>query len=235
MNALSSSTSDSPPLHQRLLTAFGTWTPEAVVFDCDGLLLNTEQVWVETYTEFMAETGVELPADCAASLVGASADRVVATVAELVHIPAAEVATKLFTRHLQDVEQKLCLLPGAQSVLHAAAERVPVAIASNTPGEFLRHKLETAGIADVPQHIISVDDVDAPKPAPDMYTQAATRLGVRPAHALAMEDSRTGVQSARAAGLRVLAVPSGPGEMPDVDISLRLLDDPGLLAWISAW
>ena len=91
------------------------------------------------------------------------------------------------------------------------------------------------GVADVLDASVSEDDVEHPKPAPDIYRLAAQRLGADPAEALAFEDSETGARAAFDAGLQVIAVPSMPGQSPIAHRTLTALEDPTLQAWIRSW
>ena len=111
----------------------------------------------------------------------------------------------------------------------------PVAVASNSPRDLLDVKLVGLGIADVVDASIAIEDVDAPKPAPDMYLAAARALGAEPSECLGFEDSETGAEAALAAGLQLIAVPSIPGQDPRAPRRLDSLADPVLATWIAGW
>jgi HAD superfamily hydrolase (TIGR01509 family) len=107
-------------------------------------------------------------------------------------------------------------MPGARELLAALRERgVPLGLATNSGREFATRALRSAGLHDVFDAIVSAQDVERPKPAPDVYLEAAARLGVAPADCVALEDSETGVAAARAAGMTVVGVPS----FPAIDLS----------------
>jgi HAD superfamily hydrolase (TIGR01509 family) len=106
-------------------------------------------------------------------------------------------------------------MPGAAELVRALRGRVPVAVASNTPGELVRGALECAGVAELFDVVVTADEVAEPKPSPDVYLRACELLGASPARSVALEDSPTGVAAARAAGLYVIGVPSFSGVLLD--------------------
>jgi HAD superfamily hydrolase (TIGR01509 family) len=107
------------------------------------------------------------------------------------------------------------LIPGAVDVVRRIAERWPVAIASSSNLELIEVVLEAAGLSGVVRETVSSEQVARGKPAPDVYLEAARRLGVAPSHCAAVEDSHNGIRSAQAAGMLVFAIPNPhfpPGE-----------------------
>ncbi len=161
--------------------------PEAVVFDNDGLLLDTESVWTRAERDLFERHGTGFtPAD-KRELVGTS----------------AEVAGGVLERRLI----------GARELLHTLRRRgTPIGLVSNSPLAFVVRSLELVGFEDHFDVVLSAHQVAAPKPAPDAYLEACRRLGVEPGPAVvALEDSPTGVAAARAAGLTVIGVPSVGG------------------------
>ena len=111
---------------------------------------------------------------------------------------------------------------------------IPIAVASNSPRRFVDAALRSAALDYLFTVVITADDVDQAKPAPDLYLQACAELSAEPAHSVAFEDSRTGAASARAAGLFVVGVPSAPGGTLDADALYGSLADPGLQSWAGA-
>jgi beta-phosphoglucomutase-like phosphatase (HAD superfamily) len=109
--------------------------------------------------------------------------------------------------------------------------RLPIAVASNSPRPFVNAALVSAGLDDLFEHVISVEDAEHPKPAPDLYLAACAVLQADPARSVAFEDSATGVASARAAGMFVVGVPSQPGTVLAVDATYAALTDPYLAGW----
>lgn len=211
------------------------WTPRAVVFDCDGLLMDTEAQWVATQDAYLASHGTAVDAETRRSLTGRSGQDVVREISSMIGRDPQHVAQEMVALHGDEGDRPLVLLPGAIRTVQAAAARVPVAVASNSPRELLDLKLARMGIADVIDASVAVEDVERPKPAPDMYAKAAALLGADPAEALAFEDSETGALAARTAGLALVAVPSLPGQRPEADVVLASLEDEHLRTWIETW
>lgn len=211
------------------------WQPDAVVFDCDGLLIDTEAVWVGVQDEYLAERGHVLSAEQRQAITGRAAHVVVGLLAEVTGDDPHTIADSLMARLSAMPRDAFQVLPGAVETVRAAAAKVPVAIASNSPRHSLEEKLRGMGLADVVDAMIAVEDVENPKPAPDMYLAGARRLGADPANCLAFEDSETGAQAATAAGLHLIAVPSLPGQNPEAPRRLDSLADPSLAAWIDSW
>ena len=211
------------------------WTPAAVVFDCDGLLVDTEGQWVALQDDYLARHGAALDARTRREITGRAADLVVLTLAEAVGKDPRQVGEELLAEHREHIGARLTPLPGALETLRAIATVRPVAVASNSPRDMLDTKLDGLGITDVIDASIAIEDVSQPKPAPDMYLTAARELGAEPADCLGFEDSETGADAARAAGLQLIAVPSIPGQRPRAPRLLATLADPVLTDWIGTW
>lgn len=211
------------------------WTPRAVVFDCDGLLVDTEAEWIATQDHYLARHDAVMDPATRRRITGRSAEVVVTAIAETVDQNPLHVAEELVALHRADIGRELRLLPGALDTVRAIAAKVPVAVASNSPREMLDLKLAGMGITEVLDASVAIEDVAEPKPAPDMYARGAELLGAAPADALAFEDSETGAEAATAAGLALIAVPSLPGQEPRAAVTLTSLEDPALHAWISTW
>ncbi|MGP5384514.1 HAD family hydrolase [Brachybacterium tyrofermentans] len=211
------------------------WTPAAAIFDCDGLLVDTEGQWVALQDRYLARHGAALDPATRRAITGRAAEVVVVTIAEAVGKDPVEVGKELVEEHRRTVGEKLTPIPGALDTLRAIAAVRPVAVASNSPRDLLEVKLAGLGIADVVDASIAIEDVDAPKPAPDMYLAAARALGAEPSECLGFEDSETGAEAALAAGLQLIAVPSIPGQDPRAPRRLDSLADPVLATWIAGW
>ncbi|MDO5662372.1 MAG: HAD family phosphatase [Brachybacterium sp.] len=227
---------DAPPSPRSPLADWPPtdWIPEAVVFDCDGLLLDTEAAWIGLQENYLARHHATLTPDVRHAITGASAEAVVGALAEAVGKPPAVVSTELMDFD-DEAFRHVRMMPGALETVRVIAERRPVAVASNSPRSLLDHKLHGMGIAEVIDASVAVEDVTSPKPAPDMYAHAAELLGADPGRTLAFEDSETGARSARTAGLVLIAVPSIPGQAPGADRTLSALTDPDLHTWIDTW
>lgn len=209
---------------------------DAVVFDCDGLLVETESRWTVAETSLFADHGLPFGAEQKAMLIGRSIDAAAEDMAACFGRPGegAAVATDLLERVHREIEALAEPQPGAADLVRACAERVPVAVASNSPRSLLDVALEGSGLAGLLPVSVAGDEVERPKPDPDLYDEACRRLGAAPTSSVALEDSGAGVASARAAGLYVITIPTLAGERLDHDWELETLADPALLAWASA-
>jgi HAD superfamily hydrolase (TIGR01509 family) len=182
------------------------------VFDMDGLLVDTEHLWVVAETELLRRHGVRFTAADAQATHGRSIeDTIVAYAARLedAHPEALRIElTELMRAHYEagpDVR------PGARELVRALAGRLPLAVASNTDGELVRLALAGAGLLDAFGAVVTGVEVERAKPYPDVYLAACRALGVRPSDAVAFEDSPAGVRAAKAAGLTCVAVPERDG------------------------
>jgi len=189
--------------------------PEAVVFDNDGLLLDTESVWTRAEQDLFQDHGREFtPAD-KQELVGTSAEIAGGILERRLDAPgrAAELIEELNVLVVAELEHGVEAMIGARDLLEALRERgTPIGLVSNSPLVFVERSLELAGFEGHFDVVLSAHEVAAPKPAPDPYLEACRRLGVEPGPAVvALEDSPTGVAAARAAGLTVIGVPSVAG------------------------
>jgi HAD superfamily hydrolase (TIGR01509 family) len=189
--------------------------PDAVVFDNDGLLLDTESVWTRAEEDLFERRGTEFtPAD-KRELVGTSAAVAGAVLERRLGEPgrAGELIEELNALVVAELEHGVEAMFGARELLADLKRRgTPIAVVSNSPLAFLRRSLELVGFEDRFDIVLSAHEVAAPKPAPDPYLEACRRLGVTAGPSVvALEDSPTGVAAARAAGLTVIGVPSVDG------------------------
>ena len=190
-------------------------TPEAVVFDNDGLLLDTESVWTRAEQDLFARRGTEFTPGDKRELVGTSAEIAGGVLERRLGEPgrAAELIEELNALVVAELEHGVEAMIGARELLGRLRRRgTPIGLVSNSPLAFVRRSLELVGFEDHFDIVLSAHEVAAPKPAPDPYLEACRRLGVEPGPAvIALEDSPTGVAAARAAGLTVIGVPSIEG------------------------
>jgi HAD superfamily hydrolase (TIGR01509 family) len=189
--------------------------PDAVVFDNDGLLLDTESVWTRAEEDLFERRGLEFtPAD-KLELVGTSAKIAGAILERRLGEPgrAEELIEELNALVVAELEHGVEAMIGARELLERLRERgTPIGLVSNSPLRFVQRSIEIVGFEDHFDVILSAHEVAAPKPAPDPYIEACRRLGVEPGPSVvALEDSPTGVAAARAAGLTVIGVPSIEG------------------------
>jgi HAD superfamily hydrolase (TIGR01509 family) len=189
--------------------------PDAVVFDNDGLLLDTESVWTRAEEDLFERRGAEFTAGDKRELVGTSAEIAGGVLERRLGEPgrAAELIEELNALVVAELEHGVEAMIGARELLRRLRERgTPIGLVSNSPLVFVQRSLELAGFDDHFDVVLSAHEVAAPKPAPDPYLEACRRLGVEAGPAVvALEDSPTGVAAARAAGLTVIGVPSVEG------------------------
>ncbi len=187
--------------------------PDAVVFDNDGLLLDTESVWTRAEQDLFEAHGREFtPAD-KQELVGTSAEIAAGILERRLDAPGAELIEELNVLVVAELEHGVEAMVGARDLLAALRRRgTPIGLVSNSPLVFVERSLQLAGFEGHFDVVLSAHEVAAPKPAPDPYLEACRRLGVEPGPSVvALEDSPTGVAAARAAGLTVIGVPSIAG------------------------
>jgi HAD superfamily hydrolase (TIGR01509 family) len=214
-----------------MLTSMEAAPPEAVVFDNDGLLLDTESVWTRAEQDLFDRRGLEFtPAD-KREMVGTSAEIAGGILERRLGEPgrAADLIEELNELVVAELEHGVEAMVGARDLLHELADRgTPLGLVSNSPPAFVRRSLEIVGLEDRFDVVVSGHEVAAPKPAPDPYLEACRRLGIEPGpDVIALEDSPTGVAAARAAGLTVIGIPSIDGIALDEahHIAESLLDD----------
>jgi HAD superfamily hydrolase (TIGR01509 family) len=204
----------------------------AIVFDCDGLLVDTEPSWTVGETVIFAEKGFEFGPEQKRMVIGKSISAATAAMADYFGRPGTghELADQL----LELVEEQLLRgvdpLPGVVELLDAIGDRIPIAVASNSSRRFLDISLAGSRLAARFAVTVSADDVEHHKPHPDLYLNAFARLDADPRRGVALEDSATGIASARASGAFVLAVPSF-GEVVEGDHIAVSLSDAAVLDW----
>ena len=190
-------------------------TPEAVVFDNDGLLLDTESVWTRAEQDLFERRGTEFtPAD-KRELVGTSAEIAGGVLERRLGeaCRAAALIEELNELVVAELEHGVEAMIGARELLERLRRRgTPIGLVSNSPRHFVERSIEIVGFGHLFDVVVSAHEVAAPKPAPDPYLVACQRLGVEAGPSVvALEDSSTGVAAARAAGLTVIGIPSIEG------------------------
>jgi HAD superfamily hydrolase (TIGR01509 family) len=197
---------------------------ESVVFDLDGLLLDTEQLWDEVREELARERDGRWPATAQRDMMGMSSpewSRYMHDVVGLNETPE-EISAEVVRRMLARYRESLPLIGGAVEAVERVAARWPLGLASSSNRELIDLALEVSGLGRCFAATVSSEEVPAGKPAPDVYLEAARRLRVEPVRCAAVEDSHNGIRSARSAGMRVVAIPN-PHFPPDPD-ALALAD-----------
>ncbi len=205
---------------------------DAVVFDLDGVLIQSEEVWDRVREGFVRERGGRYDAEVQRAMMGMSAPEWSRYLRDVAGVPGSpeEIDREVVRRMLDAYRQELPLLPGAVAAVRRAAAAFPLGLASSSNREIIDAVLELAGLADAFAVTVSSEEVARGKPAPDVYLEAARRLAVAPARCVAVEDSHAGIRSAKAAGLRVVAIPN-PSYPPDeealaaADVRLGSLDE----------
>ena len=189
--------------------------PDAVLFDNDGLLLDTESVWTRAEEDLFEAHGVVFTAEHKRELVGTSADIAGGLLETWLDRPGQldALIEELNVMVVAELEHGVEAMVGARDLLESLkAQGTPIGLVSNSPLAFVVRSLELVGFEDIFDAVVSGHDVAAPKPAPDPYLEGCRRLGVEPGPSvIALEDSPTGVTAARAAGLTVIGVPSLDG------------------------
>ncbi|ADV26159.1 HAD-superfamily hydrolase, subfamily IA, variant 3 [Pseudoxanthomonas suwonensis 11-1] len=193
------------------------FAPVAVLFDMDGLMLDSERVITRCYAQAAAALGHDLPDDYWLQMVGTGDAACRAMLVErLGAAAAAELLERSGDAYDAMVDAGIPHRPGITALLQWLQRNdVPRAVATSTRNPLATHKLRQAGLAPYFPVICTASDVAQPKPAPDVYLLAASRLGVEPARCLVLEDSPTGVRAALAAGMTPIQVPDLV--QPDVD------------------
>jgi HAD superfamily hydrolase (TIGR01509 family) len=200
--------------------------PAAAVFDCDGLLIDSAACWRLAYERVLAGDGRRLDGELLASLNGASVRAAAAALGVAGEALLAQLCLAFATG-------PLTALAGAAALLERLRGRLPMAVATNAPRELAELALRRAGLS---AHLPIVIGADAmpEKPAPDVYLAACERLGVQPQRAIAFEDSPIGAAAARAAGLRLVYIPSAEAGEVRADLQADRLDDGAVLALFDA-
>ncbi len=181
----------------------------AVIFDLDGVLIDSEPVWEEVRRDYVARHHGRWQPDSQDRLMGMSTPEWATYLSgELgVERPPEAVADEVVDLVGERYGERPPLLPGAVAAVRRLGARWPLALASSSPPRLIDLVLSLAGLDGLFEVRISTEQVGRGKPAPDVYLEAAARLGVPPAACVAVEDSSNGVRSAAAAGMRVIAVP----------------------------
>jgi HAD superfamily hydrolase (TIGR01509 family) len=204
----------------------------AVIFDLDGLLLDSESAWDGGRRELAAEQGIDWPDGATRAMLGMSSHEWSAYMRDEVgvRLDPGEISDRVVAHVLESYEERLPLLPGAAAAVERMAARWPLALASSSNKPVIDRVMATAGWDAVFRTWVSSEEVGRGKPAPDVFLEAARRLAVDPADAAGIEDSHNGILSARAAGLRVIAVPNqefppGREALDAADVVLASLDE----------
>lgn len=208
-------------------------TVSAVVFDCDGLLLDTETCWSRAEAALFARYGHPFGSEQKALLIGRTLEAACENMADYFGRPGS--GTQLHTEFVPLLESELArgvqVMPGAAELLDALADRIALGVATNSSRAMLDAVLNSAGLTEYFTVSVTVDEVTYPKPNPQVYMAAFAKLGSSPIEGVALEDSATGVAAVRAAGSYLITVPSQPDSQLDGDYVTATLADPVLIEW----
>ena len=188
----------------------------AVVFDLDGVLIDSEPVWEAVRREFVLARGGRWPPDAQTRMMGMSTREWSSYVSrELgVGLSPEEVAAAVINGIRERYARQLPLIDGAEDAVQRLAAVWPLGLASSSPRKLIDVVLDRAGLRPFFKVLLSTEEVPRGKPAPDVYLESASRLAVEPARCVAVEDSTNGIHAAVAAGMRVIAIPR-PQYPPD--------------------
>jgi HAD superfamily hydrolase (TIGR01509 family) len=183
---------------------------DAVIFDMDGVLVDSEHVWDEVREQYARETGGTYTARATRDMMGMSSVEWSRYMADTLGVPGTpeEINDAIVQRMLERYGNAPPLIPGAVEAARRLGERWPLAIASSSNPELIEVVLRAARLEELFGVAVSSQEVARGKPAPDVYLEAARRLGVEPPRCAAVEDSHNGIRSAKAAGMRVVVFPN---------------------------
>jgi HAD superfamily hydrolase (TIGR01509 family) len=197
---------------------------EAVVFDLDGVLLDSEQVWDEVREQLTRERGGRWHENAQRDMMGMSSTEWSRYMHDTLGLqePPEEISAEVVRRLEDRYRRKLPLLDDARDAVERLAARWPLGLASSSNRELIDLVLDVSGLGRFFRVTVSSEEVRRGKPAPDVYLEAARRLEVAPESCAGIEDSSNGIRSAKAAGMRVIAIPNL--HFPPDDESLGLAD-----------
>jgi HAD superfamily hydrolase (TIGR01509 family) len=207
---------------------------DAVVFDLDGVLVDSEHTWRDAKRDLVEETGGTWNEEATLKMLGMSSPEWAAYLHDDLGVPLEpeEISRRVAERMVELYREDLPLLPGAVEAVRRLQARWPLALATSSNREVIDTFLELTGLGDAFATTISTEEVAAGKPSPDVYLEATRRLGVAPESSVAVEDSTNGIRAGLAAGMRVIAIPNetfppDPEVLARVRLVLRSLDELG--------
>jgi HAD superfamily hydrolase (TIGR01509 family) len=211
---------------------------EAVVFDLDGILVQSEELWDAARRELAEEHGIEWPDGATDAMMGMSSKEWSKYVHDEVGVPdpPEEINRKVLAWVEKRYRDDLPWIPGAQEAVKRMAAEFPLGLATSSNREIIDIVVEVGGFEDLIGVTVSSEEVERGKPAPDVYLEATKRMGVDPAETAAIEDSTNGLLAAHNAGMRVIAIPNDahpPAEkgLAVADVVLDSIEDlnPGVI------
>jgi HAD superfamily hydrolase (TIGR01509 family) len=204
---------------------------DAVVFDMDGVIVDSEQVWDDVREQYTREAGGTYTESATRDMMGMSSLEWSRYMHDALGVPGTpdEINAEVVCRMLERYGEAPPLILGAVEAVRECAKRWPLAVASSSNPELIEVVLDRAGISGLFRAVVTSQEVPRGKPAPDVYLEAARRLGVAPTRCAAVEDSQNGIRSAKASGMRVVVVPNT--HFPPDGESLALAD--AVVQWVA--
>jgi HAD superfamily hydrolase (TIGR01509 family) len=200
----------------------------AVVFDLDGVIIDSEHVWDAAREALARERGGHWHERAQMDMMGMSSTEWSRYMHDVIGLkdPPEEISAEVVRRLEATYREELPLIDGAPEAVARLAERWPLAVASSSNRPIIDLVLELSGLDRFFRATVSSEEVQHGKPSPDVYLEAALRLGVDPEHTVAVEDSHNGILAAKAGGMRVVAIPNkryppGEGALTEADIALE--------------
>ncbi|MBV8302597.1 MAG: HAD family phosphatase [Acidimicrobiia bacterium] len=183
---------------------------DAVIFDMDGVLIDSEGTWADVRHRYVLAHGGRWAGDAQRRMMGMSAPEWAAYMHEDLGVPVdpADIVDAVAAEMAQHYRERVPLLPGAVDAVRRLGVRWPLGLASSANRVLIDLVLDEAGLTASFAVTLSTEEVPRGKPAPDVYLEAARRLGVSPAHCAGVEDSTNGIRALVVAGMRVVAVPN---------------------------
>ncbi len=197
---------------------------DAVVFDMDGVIVDSEQVWDDVREQLAKERGGRWHEGAQAAMMGMSSPEWSAYMHDEIGLRESpeEINAEVVNRMLERYRERLPLIDGAAEAVRRLAPQFRLGVASSSNRPLIAAVLERAGIAELFGAVVSSEEVPRGKPAPDVYLEAMRRLGAEPGGTAAIEDSSNGIRAAHAAGMRVIALPNA--HYPPAQDALALAD-----------
>jgi HAD superfamily hydrolase (TIGR01509 family) len=183
---------------------------DAIVFDLDGVIVDSEELWDEVRESLARERGGSWSEQAQADMMGMSSTEWSRYMHDVIGLPEEpeEISREVVERMLERYAERLPLIDGAVAAVKKLAGSWPLAVASSSNRRLIDRVIEVSGLAPCFEVTVSSEEVARGKPAPDVYLEAARRLGVEPTRCVAIEDSASGIRSAHAAGMHVVAIPN---------------------------
>jgi HAD superfamily hydrolase (TIGR01509 family) len=211
---------------------------EAVVFDLDGVIVQSEELWDAARRELAEEHDIEWPDDATDAMMGMSSKEWSSYMHDEVGVPDPpdEINRKVLAWVEKRYREDLPWIDGAREAVQRIGAEFPLGLATSSNREIIDIVVEVGGFEDLLKVTVSSEEVDRGKPAPDVYLEATRRMGVDPRRTAAVEDSTNGLLAANAAGMRVIAIPNDahpPAEkgLAAADVVLDSIEDltPGVV------